>query len=62
MISKLLRDSALRFLAAEEKAIAYWTEKERSRGKCCPVNKSGLESLIKAELENLIKDREKIAA
>jgi hypothetical protein len=53
MVSKLLRDSALRFLDAESKAIAYWSNSQRSRGKCCPIKKSEFEDLIKAELENL---------
>lgn len=61
MVSKLLRDSALRFVAAEERAIAYWSNYQRSRGNCCPMSKVDFENLIKAELESL-KAVEKIAA
>ncbi|WP_041429502.1 hypothetical protein [Synechococcus sp. PCC 7502] len=61
MISKLLRDSALQFIEAEKKAIAYWSNYQRSRGNCCPVKKSDFEQLIKGELQSL-KASEKIAA
>lgn len=61
MINKVLRDSALRFVFAEELAIAYWSNYQRSRGKCCPVKMSDFKSLIEAELESL-KVAEKLAA
>jgi hypothetical protein len=61
MICKILRESALRFLAAEENAIAYWSNSQCSRGKSCPRVRVEFENLIKAELENL-KATEKLAA
>jgi hypothetical protein len=60
MIAKLLRDSAMRFIQAENAVVAYWSNFQRSRGSCCPVNKIEFEKMIKAELE-VIKADKKIA-
>jgi len=50
----------MRFIQAENAVVAYWSNFQRSRGSCCPVNKIEFEKMIKAELE-VIKADKKIA-